>query len=121
MLLAGPHIDGGSVERWEDPSMSHLTARVVLSDLTGEFTILAYRKCFSKLLTPFWREHDPFDATYRLDAIMDMYKGQGAVRFLCIKRPHRTSYILSPNTNNVTTVQCFPAVPRLDINEYNTS
>lgn len=39
----------------------------------------AYRQCFSQLLGLKWREHDAFDGTHRINAIMDMYKGQGAV------------------------------------------
>ncbi|KAF8871719.1 hypothetical protein BD779DRAFT_1453556 [Infundibulicybe gibba] len=50
----GPHIDGGSVERWEDPG---------------------YRTCFSKIFQggTAWRNHDPFDATPRIDAKQDLY------------------------------------------------
>ncbi|KAG2188253.1 hypothetical protein INT44_001006 [Umbelopsis vinacea] len=46
------HVDGGSVERWEDPE---------------------YRKCYQKILDGNWEEYDPFDATHRVDATMDMY------------------------------------------------
>ena len=35
MYSTGPHIDGGSVERWEDPSRSHLTASSISRYLTG--------------------------------------------------------------------------------------
>jgi len=50
----GPHIDGGSFERWEDPG---------------------YRACFGKILQggSRWREHDPFDATPRIHAKQDLY------------------------------------------------
>ncbi|KAH8547868.1 DUF1479 domain protein [Umbelopsis sp. PMI_123] len=48
----GEHVDGGSVERWEDPE---------------------YRKCYQKILEGKWEEYDPFDATHRVDAVMDMY------------------------------------------------
>lgn len=50
----GPHIDGGSVERWEDPG---------------------YRACFGKILEggSSWREHDPFDVSPRIHAQQDLY------------------------------------------------
>ncbi|KAK4934664.1 hypothetical protein LTR10_024128 [Elasticomyces elasticus] len=53
----GPHTDGGSVERWEDPEYS----RVYQAILRGQ-----------------WEEYDPFDARHRIDAKMDMYNGAGA-------------------------------------------
>ncbi|KAJ7763592.1 hypothetical protein DFH07DRAFT_738613 [Mycena maculata] len=50
----GPHVDGGSIERWEDPE---------------------YRKCFSRILEggSAWRQHDPYDASPRVDASQDLY------------------------------------------------
>ncbi|KAG9101483.1 hypothetical protein FS749_006385 [Ceratobasidium sp. UAMH 11750] len=51
--LHSPHIDGGSIERWEDP---------------------VFRKCFASILTGDWPEYDPFDLTYRLEGNTDMYK-----------------------------------------------
>jgi len=50
----GPHIDGGSVERWEDKGLQQV---------------------FGKLLEgrSAWKEHDPFNATPRLNAKQDMY------------------------------------------------
>ncbi|KAJ6627724.1 hypothetical protein B0H10DRAFT_2161062 [Mycena sp. CBHHK59/15] len=50
----GPHVDGGSIERWEDPE---------------------YRRCFSKILEggSAWREYDPFDAGPRVHAKQDLY------------------------------------------------
>lgn len=53
----GPHVDGGSVERWEDPT---------------------YAKVYQKILDGEWEKYDPYDARYRLDARMDMYNGGGA-------------------------------------------
>ncbi|KAK5082636.1 hypothetical protein LTR05_006516 [Lithohypha guttulata] len=53
----GPHTDGGSVERWEDPT---------------------YSKVYQKILDGQWEKYDPYDARYRLDANMDMYNGGGA-------------------------------------------
>ncbi len=51
-FVLGPHIDGGSVERWEDPG---------------------FRACFGAILDGRWREHDPFDAAPRLYACQDLY------------------------------------------------
>lgn len=52
----GEHVDGGSVERWEDPE---------------------YRKCYQKILDGEWEQYDPFDATHRVNAVMDMYNCSG--------------------------------------------
>ena len=52
MFALDAHIDGGSIERWEDSG---------------------YRKCFSRILEGRWRDHDPFDATPRLEANQDLY------------------------------------------------
>jgi len=50
----GPHVDGGSVERWED---------------TG------FRKVWGKILEggSGWKNHDSFDASPRLDVNQDLY------------------------------------------------
>lgn len=53
----GPHTDGGSVERWEDPT---------------------YSKVYQKILDGRWEEYDPYDARFRMDANMDLYNGAGA-------------------------------------------
>lgn len=53
----GPHTDGGSVERWEDPEYS----RVYRAILEGQ-----------------WERYDPFDARHRITANMDLYNGAGA-------------------------------------------
>ncbi|ODM95117.1 hypothetical protein Ocin01_11564 [Orchesella cincta] len=50
------HIDGGSVERWEDPE---------------------YRNCFKSILSGEWEKYDPYDATHRVNAIMDLYNCSG--------------------------------------------
>ncbi|THG99240.1 hypothetical protein EW026_g3068 [Hermanssonia centrifuga] len=57
VFTLGCHIDGGSVERWEDPG---------------------FRKCFSKILQGKWREHDPFDVSPRIDAKQDLYHAANA-------------------------------------------
>ncbi|KIO21397.1 hypothetical protein M407DRAFT_80394 [Tulasnella calospora MUT 4182] len=50
----GPHIDGGSLERWEDGR---------------------YRNCYREILSGNWREHDPYDVGRRLGVNSDMYNG----------------------------------------------
>ncbi|TIB97393.1 DUF1479-domain-containing protein [Wallemia mellicola] len=52
----GPHIDGGSLERWEDPG---------------------YRSCWEHILNGNWKEHNPFDVSPRLDAQFDLYGAAG--------------------------------------------
>ncbi|TFK45112.1 hypothetical protein BDQ12DRAFT_695360 [Crucibulum laeve] len=50
----GPHIDGGALERWEDPG---------------------FRGVFGKILEggSNWRKHDPYDASKRIGVIQDLY------------------------------------------------
>jgi hypothetical protein len=50
----GPHVDGGSVERWEDAGMQRVFGRI-LEGGSG------------------WRRHDSFDVTPRIGARQDMY------------------------------------------------
>lgn len=53
-FILGPHIDGGSIERWEDSG---------------------FRKVWRKILEggSNWKDHDPFDVSPRLDANQDLY------------------------------------------------
>ncbi|KAI1742743.1 DUF1479 domain protein [Xylaria scruposa] len=55
----GPHIDGGSVERWEKHGYG----------LGG---------VYNKVFEGSWEDYDPWDASPRVDAIMDNYNGLGA-------------------------------------------
>lgn len=57
----GPHIDGGSLERWEDPE---------------------YSRVYTKILEGNWEQYDPWDAKHRLSAQMDLYNGAGACSML---------------------------------------
>ncbi|KAL4788717.1 hypothetical protein BJX76DRAFT_344816 [Aspergillus varians] len=57
----GPHIDGGSLERWEDPEYSNV---------------------YAKILQGKWEEYDPWDAKHRVTANMDLYNGAGACSML---------------------------------------
>ncbi|CDO75970.1 hypothetical protein BN946_scf184888.g20 [Trametes cinnabarina] len=54
VFTLGPHVDGGSIERWEDS---------------------AFRACFQTILDgdDGWRGHDSFDISPRLDANQDLY------------------------------------------------
>ncbi|KAI2622038.1 DUF1479 domain protein [Xylaria nigripes] len=55
----GPHVDGGSVERWET---------------SGYGVGGVYNKIFDGL----WEEYDPWNASNRVFAVMDNYNGLGA-------------------------------------------
>ncbi|KAL3457194.1 hypothetical protein BJX64DRAFT_280788 [Aspergillus heterothallicus] len=57
----GPHIDGGSLERWEDEE---------------------YSRVYAKILEGNWEEYDPWDAKHRVTAKMDLYNGAGACSML---------------------------------------
>ncbi|KAE9388283.1 DUF1479-domain-containing protein [Gymnopus androsaceus JB14] len=47
-----PHVDGGTIERWEDP---------------------AFRTCFEDILSGEWRKHDPYALAGRLSARSSLY------------------------------------------------
>lgn len=47
-----PHIDGGGIERWEEPH---------------------FRSCFESILKGDWERHDPYDLTGRLNAKTSLY------------------------------------------------
>lgn len=53
----GPHVDGGSVERWEDPH---------------------YRSAYRAILQGHWRDHDAWDIGGRPLANMNLYDGPGS-------------------------------------------
>ncbi|CAF2815217.1 unnamed protein product [Rotaria sp. Silwood2] len=52
----GPHVDGGSIERWEDPE---------------------YQSCYTPIFEGRWEENDFFDATHRVGANMSLYNTVG--------------------------------------------
>lgn len=52
----GPHVDGGGIERWEDPE---------------------YRLCYRNVFEGRWEENDFFDATHRVRAQMSLYNTIG--------------------------------------------
>jgi hypothetical protein len=47
-----PHIDGGAIERWQDP---------------------AFRSCFDDILSGDWKKHDPYALSGRLEARSSLY------------------------------------------------
>jgi len=59
----GPHIDGGSVERWEKEGYGR-------------------GGVYDKIFEGDWEKYDPFDATTRIDAVNNLYDGPGACSML---------------------------------------
>ncbi|KAL4862633.1 hypothetical protein BDV12DRAFT_207083 [Aspergillus spectabilis] len=57
----GPHVDGGSLEHWED---------------------LEYSRVYAKILEGKWEEYDVWDAKHCITARMDLYNGAGACSML---------------------------------------
>ena len=53
-----PHIDGGAIERWEDPH---------------------FRSCYQSILEGDWKKHDPYDLAGRLNARLSLYDRKGQV------------------------------------------
>lgn len=53
----GPHMDGGSIERWEDPT---------------------YRQVYAKILQGKWEEYNAFEIEHRVRANQNLYDGPGA-------------------------------------------
>jgi len=51
-----PHVDGGSIERWEDEN---------------------FRQCFAEILSGNWRKHDPYELKDRLNARSSLYGRPG--------------------------------------------
>ncbi|KAK0467990.1 uncharacterized protein EV420DRAFT_1616734 [Desarmillaria tabescens] len=54
-----PHVDGGSIERWEDP---------------------AFRSCFADIFSGQWRKHDPFALSGRVNAQNSLHDRPNQVR-----------------------------------------
>lgn len=55
----GPHVDGGSVERWEENGYG-------------------LGKGYEKIWQGEWEEYDPWEASCRVSAVTDLYNGPGA-------------------------------------------
>ncbi|KAI2622514.1 DUF1479-domain-containing protein [Hypoxylon sp. NC1633] len=58
-LAAGPHLDGGSVERWEPDGYGRAGT-------------------FAKIFQGHWEEYDPWDSSTRLAVTSDLYNGAGS-------------------------------------------
>jgi hypothetical protein len=79
-----PHIDGGGIERWEDPEFRkwcvdlppqtrrgmYMRIEIIRADLSISFT---------NILTGKWKEHDPYDLGPRLNARNSLYGRPNAV------------------------------------------
>ncbi|KAF5357951.1 hypothetical protein D9756_001184 [Leucocoprinus leucothites] len=85
-LPLAPHVDGGTIERWQDP---------------------AFRKCFDDILSGNWRQHDPYDLPGRLEARSSMY---GRPNQASIFRSFQGWLSMSETGPNEGTLQLFPDV-----------
>lgn len=81
-----PHVDGGGIERWEDPT---------------------FRKCFEDLLSGDWRDHDPYDLENRINARSSMY---GRVGQATVFRTYQGWLAVSETGPHEGTLQVFPNV-----------
>ncbi|CAE6467323.1 unnamed protein product [Rhizoctonia solani] len=80
----GPHMDGGSLERWED---------------------VEYRKCYTEILAGNWRYHDPFKIGPLLNANSDLYPGPSQSSML---RGFQGWLALSETGPNEGTLRTYP-------------
>ncbi|KAK2037970.1 DUF1479-domain-containing protein [Colletotrichum somersetense] len=62
----GPHVDGGSVERWERDGYGRGSGG------------LGLRGPYDAVFRGEWETYDPWDATARVVAVQDLYNGAGA-------------------------------------------
>ncbi|TIA91080.1 hypothetical protein E3P99_01260 [Wallemia hederae] len=85
----GPHIDGGSLERWEDEG---------------------YRNCWKSILNGDWKGHDPFDISPRLNANYDLY---GAIGGCSVYRPYQGLTAFTPIRSHEGTLRVLPMDLRL--------
>ncbi|CCM02223.1 uncharacterized protein FIBRA_04303 [Fibroporia radiculosa] len=81
-----PHVDGGGIERWEDPT---------------------FRKCFADLLNGNWRDHDPYDLENRINARSSMYGRAGQAT---VFRTYQGWLAVSETAPREGTLQVFPSV-----------
>ncbi|KAK7036527.1 hypothetical protein VNI00_011724 [Paramarasmius palmivorus] len=86
VFTLGPHCDGGSIERWEDPT---------------------FRSCFKHIFEGTWRSHDSFDVTPRLYAKQDLYNGASQCS---IFRPWQGWLSISSTGPGEGTLRVFPAL-----------
>ncbi|PPQ88041.1 hypothetical protein CVT26_000151, partial [Gymnopilus dilepis] len=81
-----PHVDGGGIERWEDPT---------------------FRRCFEDILNGNWRKHDPFALEFRLNARSSLYGRPGQAT---VFRTFQGWLALSETAPTQGTLQVFPDV-----------
>ncbi|KZT20478.1 DUF1479-domain-containing protein [Neolentinus lepideus HHB14362 ss-1] len=81
-----PHVDGGSIERWEDKT---------------------FRQCFADILRGDWENHDPYDLEGRLNARSSMY---GRPNQASIFRTFQGWLALSETAPTEGTLKVFPDV-----------
>ncbi|RDB26364.1 Uncharacterized protein YbiU [Hypsizygus marmoreus] len=81
-----PHIDGGSIERWEDP---------------------IFRLCFSNVLSGNWRQHDPYELEGRLNAQSSRY---GRPNQSTVFRTFQGWLAMSETAPTQGTLRVYPAV-----------
>ncbi|KAF8521199.1 DUF1479-domain-containing protein [Hysterangium stoloniferum] len=73
-----PHVDGGAIERWEDPGL---------------------RNVFDEILKGNWKAHDPYDLEKRLKANSNIYGRPGQARWLALSdtRPNEGTIQFFPD------------------------
>ncbi|EPQ53979.1 DUF1479-domain-containing protein [Gloeophyllum trabeum ATCC 11539] len=81
-----PHVDGGSIERWEDRT---------------------FRQCFADILRGDWENHDPYDLEGRLNARSSLY---GRPNQASIFRTFQGWLALSETAPTEGTLKVFPDV-----------
>ncbi|KAI0749829.1 DUF1479-domain-containing protein [Daedaleopsis nitida] len=81
-----PHVDGGSIERWEDS---------------------CFRNCFADILNGNWRAHDPYDLQNRIHARTSLYKRPNQAT---VFRTYQGWLALSETAPTEGTLQVFPNV-----------
>ncbi|KAI0057191.1 DUF1479-domain-containing protein [Artomyces pyxidatus] len=81
-----PHVDGGSIERWEDET---------------------FRTCFADILSGDWRKHDPYDLENRINAKSSLYGRPGQAS---IFRTFQGWLALGPTGPHQGTIRFFPDV-----------
>ncbi|KAF8960034.1 hypothetical protein BDZ97DRAFT_1906016 [Flammula alnicola] len=84
--LHPPHVDGGTIERWEDSR---------------------FRRCFENIFTGNWRMHDPFELEGRLDARSSLY---GRPNQSTVFRTFQGWLALSETAPTQGTLKVFPDV-----------
>ncbi|OBZ72402.1 Uncharacterized protein YbiU [Grifola frondosa] len=84
-----PHVDGGSIERWEDK---------------------VFRNCFAEILSGDWRKHDPYDLENRINARSSLYNRPNQFLQSTVFRTYQGWLALSETGPNQGTLQVFPNV-----------